>query len=91
MSVILTVIAALIESPTEFFYLESLSKGKTSARLFAEAGGLLAKSISTYVLLRYDYGLTAYALSSLIYSLCLNLIYLVTLPSALKFDSSATA
>ena len=85
----LTVIAALIESPTEFFYLESLSKGKTSARLFAEAGGLLAKSISTYVLLRYDFGLLAYAISSLLFSFCLNLIYLLTLPSALNFDSSA--
>lgn len=49
---LLTIFAALIESPSELFYIESLKSGQVSARLIAEGVALLFKSVSTYLLLR---------------------------------------
>jgi hypothetical protein len=51
----------------------------------AEAGGMLIKSVITYVLLRMDYGLLAYSIGLLTYSVSLNLIYLIVIPLTFTF------
>lgn len=43
---------------------------------------MLVKSVLTYLLLRWDYGLMAYAISSVVYSAVLNSMYYVMIPTA---------
>ncbi len=82
--------SAIIEAPAELFYFESLATDKVSARLKAEGASLLLKSISIFVLLKFNLGLMAYALSSLLYSVSLNLIYYIILPNALSITKEVS-
>lgn len=82
--------SAIIEAPSELFYVESLATDKVSARLKAEGVSLLLKSISIFLLLRLEMGLMAYALSSLLYSISLNVIYFLILPNALSMTKETT-
>lgn len=59
----LVVCAAIVESPSEIFYFQSLKSGDLSSRMKAEGGSLFIKSIMTYILLREGYGLLAYSIS----------------------------
>jgi len=72
------VVAALVESPSELFYMHSLNTNQVHKRLLAEAISILLKSITSYLMLVNGYGLIAYAVGSLVYSLCLNGVYVVT-------------
>ena len=74
-SVILVVLAAIIESPTEVYYLKSLTSQDLSVRMKAEGGSLFLKQVLTYILLRSDFGLLSYSLSWLVQSILLNLFY----------------
>ena len=49
----------------------------------AECGALFLKSVSTYILLRFNFGIVAFALSHLTFSISLNIIYYILLPQAL--------
>lgn len=74
-SVVLVVLAAIIESPSEVYYLKSITSNDMSARMIAEGGSLFCKQILTYFLLRADFGLLSYSASWLIQSILLNLFY----------------
>lgn len=50
-----------------------------SARLKAEGCAMLFQSIATYLLLLKDYGLLAYALSQLVYSISLYSVYIFSI------------
>ena len=49
----------------------------------AECGALFLKSVTTYILLRFNFGIVAFALSHLVFSISLNFIYYILLPQAL--------
>lgn len=74
-SVLLVVLAAIFESPTEIYYLQSLTSKNLSVRMKAEGGSLFVKQVITYCLLKADFGLLSYSISWLIQSILLNLIY----------------
>lgn len=76
-SILFTVVASVIEAPTEIFYFKSIEQ--PNARLAAEGIALFLKSIFTYCFLVYDYGLIAYSGSLLVYSSTLIIVYKLTL------------
>jgi hypothetical protein len=77
LSVVLVVLGAIIESPSEIYYLQSLTSLTLSARIKAEGGSLFCKQVLTYALLRADFGLLSYSISWLVQSILLNLFYFI--------------
>jgi hypothetical protein len=75
-SILLIVVAALIENLCEPFYVEMLMNMEFSMRAKAESISIFVKSVLTYVLIYYGgFGLLAYALAQVAYSSCLFCVY----------------
>ena len=74
-SVFLMCLAAFIENLSEPYYIHMLITGDIRPRVKTECVGILIKSVSTYYLLRNDFNLLAYAISHLLYSLTLVVLY----------------
>ena len=75
-TVLITAVAALIESPAEYYYCQALANGNLRARVVAEGVALFLKAISIYVAIAYfETQLLAYGIGNFVYSTVLIICY----------------
>lgn len=85
MSIMLTMFAGFLESVNEPLYVLMLFKMDFKIRAKAESVSIFFKSITIYLLIKYDYGLLSYGLAQVIYSLCLLVGYFFQFDSNTRF------
>ena len=67
--------AAFVECLVEPYYYTMLWKGDLQGKVKTELVALCVKSLLTYVLLMYDFGLLAYSIAQMAYALVLFIMY----------------